>query len=252
MHPSPNSCGEPSFELPVNTVHIWSFPTKASPHVVATFERDLAPEERDRALRFRFHHLHESFVIARGALRQLLGHYLDCNPAGVSFVYRSNGKPAVESPACLQFNMTHSGDLAVIALTLKRELGVDMEKIRPLPDMQAIANRFFCPEEASDVMSFPQAERERAFFLCWTRKEAYIKATGEGLSAALDTFRVTIHPDIPPRFLYIQHNETEAQAWTLHDLQVAVGYAAALAYRDQPRLLHVRSVADPGELLAMS
>jgi 4'-phosphopantetheinyl transferase len=241
-----------SFELSENTVYIWSFPTKASPHVVATFERVLIPEERDRAFRFRFHHLYASFVIAHGALRHLLGRYLNCDPAKVPLVYSLKGKPAVEPPSSLQFNMTHSGDLAVIALTLRREIGVDVEQIRPLPDMQQIADSFFCPEEASEVMSFPQTERERAFFLCWTRKEAYIKATGDGLSAPLDSFRVTIHPDSPARFLHVQHDETEAQAWTLHDLQVAVGYAAALAYRDQPRSLRLSSVADPDEFLLVS
>src|SRR5262249_7275622 len=156
---------------------------------------------------------------ARGALRYLLGHYLHCDPAKVSLVYGLKGKPAVESPSSLQFNMTHSGDLAVIAFTVHREIGVDVEQIRPLADMQQIANRFFCTEEATEIMSAPQTERERAFFLCWTRKEAYIKATGDGLSAPLGSFRVTVQHDRPARFIHIQHNETEAKAWMLHDLQ---------------------------------
>jgi 4'-phosphopantetheinyl transferase len=241
-----------SFELSESTIHIWSFPTRASHHVVATFERVLIPEERNRAFRFRFHHLFASFVIARGALRYLLGHYLNCDPARVSLVYGLKGKPAVESPSSLQFNMTHSGDLAVIALTLRRELGVDIEQIGPLADMQQIANHFFCPEEAAEVMCAPQGERERAFFLCWTRKEAYIKATGDGLSAPLGSFRVTVHPDKPARFVHIQHNEIEAKSWTLHDFQVAAGYAAALAYRDQPRSLRLFSVVDPNEFILIS
>lgn len=239
-------------ELSESTVHVWSFPTRASPHVVATFERVLVPQERDRALRFRVHQLYSSFVIARGALRHLLGHYLSCDPAKVSLVYGLNGKPAVESPSSLHFNVTHSCDLAVIALTAHREVGVDVEQIRPLPDMEQIANHFFCPEEASEVMSVPRNQRERAFFLCWTRKEAYIKATGDGFSTPLDSFRVAVHPDIAARFLHIEHNETEAQAWTLHDLQVAVGYAAALAYRDQPRSLSVFSMTDPSEFIVTS
>lgn len=236
-----------SFELSESFIHIWSFPTHAPCHVVAAFERVLVPEERDRARRFRFHHLYASFVITRGALRYLLGHYLNCDPAKISLVYSLKGKPAVKSPSSLEFNMTHSGDLAVIAFTLRRKIGVDIEQIRPLADMQQIANHFFCPEEASEVMFAPQTERERAFYLCWTRKEAYIKATGCGLSAPLSSFRVTVHPDIPARFLHVQHDETEAEAWTLQDLQVAVGYAGALAYRDRPRSLRLFSVADPDE-----
>ena len=241
-----------SFELSESTVHIWRFPTKASRHVVATFERVLVPEERDRAFRFGFHHLYASFVIAHGVLRHLLGRYLNCDPAKVSLVYGLKGKPAVESSSSLQFNMTHSGDLALIALFLRREIGVDVEQIRPIPDVQQIANRFFCPAEACEVMSFPQTERERAFFLCWTRKEAYIKATGDGLSAPLGSFRVTVHPDIPARLVHVQHNEIEARSWTLHDLQVAVGYAAALAYRDQPRSPRLFSVLDPNEFIFIS
>lgn len=238
-----------SFDLSESTINIWSFPTSASHHVFETFKKVLIPEERDRALRFRFHHLCTSFVIARGALRYLLGHYLNCHPADVSLVRGLKGKPAVESPSNLQFNMTHSGDLAVIALTLRREIGVDIEQIRPLADMQQIAKHFFCPEEAAEVMFAPEAERDRAFFLCWTRKEAYIKATGDGLSTPLSSFRVTVHPDKPARFVHVQHAESEADSWTLHDLQVAVGYAAALAYRDRPRCLRLLPVVDPNAFI---
>lgn len=241
-----------SFELSESTIHIWSFPTRASHHVVATFERVLIPEEKDRAFRFRFYQLYTSFVIARGALRYLLGHYLNCDPTRVSLVYGPRGKPAVESPSSLQFNMTHSGDLAVIALTLRREIGVDIERIRTLADMPQIANHFFCPEEAAEVMRAPHTERERAFFLCWTRKEAYIKATGDGFSAPLGSFRVTVDPAKPARFVYVQHNEIEAKSWTLHDLRVSVGYAAALAYRDQPRSLLLFSMVDPHEFILIS
>ena len=231
-----------SFHLPERQIHIWSFPTKASPYSVATFEGALVPEERDRALRFRFDHLYTSFVIVHGVLRHLLGHYLDCNPTEVAFAYGVRGKPALASSSRIQFNLTHSGDLAVIAVTLRREIGVDVEQIRPLSHIQQIANQLFCPEEAFEVISAPQTEREIAFFRCWTRKEAFIKATGDGLSAPLSSFRVTVQRDAPARFVHIQQNATEAAAWTLHDLHVAVDYAAALAYRDQRRPVRLFSV----------
>ena len=239
-----------SFQLSESQIHIWSFPTKASRYVVTAFEGTLVHEERDRALRFRFDHLYASFIIAHGALRHLLGHYLNCNPSEVAFVYGVKGKFALASPSSIQFNLTHSGNLAVIALTTGLEIGVDVEHMRPLSDIQQIADQFFCPEEASEVMSAPQTERELAFFRCWTRKEAYIKATGDGLSAPLSSFRVTVHRDVPARFVHIQHNATEAEAWTLHDLQVAVDYAAALAYRAQRRSLRLFSVLAPEELIA--
>ena len=239
-----------SIQLSENQIHIWRFPIKASHNVVAAFEAVLAPEERERAVRFRFDHLYASFVLAHGALRHLLGNYLKCNPSELSFELGVNGKPALAPPSSIRFSMTHSGDLGVIALTLRREIGVDIEQIRPLPGVEHIAGRFFCPEEVSEVMSAPGTERNRAFFRCWTRKEAYIKATGDGLSAALSSFRVIVHPDLPVRIIHIQHNATEAEAWTLHDLPLAAGYAAALAYRDQRRSLQLFSVAAPEELIS--
>jgi 4'-phosphopantetheinyl transferase len=232
-------------------IHIWIFPIKAPSRVVATLERVLTADETDRASRFHFSHLSESFVIAHGALRYLLGRYLNRNPAELRFSYGDRGKPALTPPSGIQFNLTHSGNLAVIALTSGREIGVDVERIRPLPDMQSIADRSFCPEEASEIMSLPQPERDHAFYCCWTRKEAYIKAIGDGLSAPLDNFRVTVQPNTPARFLHIEHNASAAEQWTLHDLQVAAGYAAALAYQDRPRSLSLFQVSDFADLLAM-
>ncbi len=240
-----------SFELSQRRIDIWTLPTKAPPRVVTIFERVLVAEEMDRASRFRFNHLSASFIIARGALRYLLGHCLDCDPAEVAFVYGIRGKPALAVASGIHFNVTHAGTLAVIALTLGREIGVDVELIRPVSEMHQIAGRFFCPEEASEIKSLPQTEQERAFFSCWTRKEAYIKATGYGLSVPLAGFRVTVGPDVPPRLIHIEHNTSEAQEWTLHDLHVAAGYAAALAYRDRRRSLSFCPVVDPAELLAL-
>ena len=140
----------------------------------------------------------------------------------------------------------------MIALTTGLEIGVDVEQIRPLPDMQSIADRSFRPEEASEIMSLPQPERDHAFYRCWTRKEAYIKAIGDGLSAPLDDFRVTVQPNTPARFVHIEHDASAAQRWTLHDLQVAAGYAAALAYHDQPRSLSMFPITDFADLMSQS
>jgi 4'-phosphopantetheinyl transferase len=232
-------------------IHIWTLPIQASSRVVATLERVLTTDETDRASRFHFSHLSEAFVIARGALRYLLGRYLNRNPAELRFTYGDRGKPTLAPPPGIRFNLTHSGNLAVIALTTGLEIGVDVEQIRPLPDMQSIADRSFCPEEASEIMSLPQPERDHAFYRCWTRKEAYIKAIGDGLSAPLDDFRVTVQPNTPARFVHIEHDASAAQRWTLHDLQVAAGYAAALAYHDQPRSLSMFPITDFADLIAI-
>ncbi|HEY1806694.1 MAG TPA: 4'-phosphopantetheinyl transferase superfamily protein [Terracidiphilus sp.] len=238
-----------TFTLSRREIHIWIFPTEAPNDLVARFERILPSEEVDRGARFHSTHLRDSFVLARGALRFLLGKYLNTDPASIRFVYGLRGKPALASVTGIDFNMTHSGTMAAIALTMDCPLGIDLEQIRPISDMQEIAARFFCPEEASEVMSLSAAERERAFFRCWTRKESYIKATGDGLFTPLDDFRVTVLCGTPARFVHLARDLVAAQKWTLHDLNLVPDYAAALAYRGQERSLRFTSIVDLGELL---
>lgn len=240
-----------SFELAGKEIHIWTFPINATDDVVARLQRVLDAEEVQRAARFRFNHPRESFVVAHGVLRYLLGRYLKAHPSEVRFVYGSKGKPALALQSNIEFNLTHSGGLAVIALTLDREIGVDVEQIRSMPDREGIANRFFCVEEASEILALPQAERERAFYCCWTRKEAYIKAIGDGLSTPLDEFRVTVQPDALARFVHIAHDAGAAVAWMLHDLRLDPGYAAALAYRDRERPLCLQRIVDVGEFIGV-
>jgi len=240
-----------SFEFAPRTVYVWPVHTVASIDVAAEFERVLTPDERDRVARFRFDHLRHSFVLARGSLRILLGRYLSVSPAIIRFTHNSKGKPALSAPAYLDFNASHSGDLAVFAFTTGLEIGVDVEKIRSLTDMQNIASRFFCPEEAEEIMSLPENQRTRAFFLCWTRKEAYVKAIGEGLSAPLNGFSVTVQPNQPARFVHFAQGANAAMNWTLYDLQLAPEYAAALAYHDVERPVVVFQVTDPVELLSI-
>jgi 4'-phosphopantetheinyl transferase len=205
---------------------------------VAQLESLLTPDERDRAGRFHFDRLRHSFILARGSLRLLLGRYLGAAPAGVRFAYGEKGKPALADPSSrLHFNASHSGGIALCAFTLDCEIGVDVEQMRPLPDMQGIARRFFCAEESGELMALPEHQREAAFFRCWTRKEAYIKAIGDGLSAPLDGFAVTLRPDEPARLKHIANNTAAGEAWTLQNAEASPGYAAAVAYRGSPRVL---------------
>lgn len=170
--------------------------------------------------------------MVRGALRTLLGRHLDAPPESLVFEYGRAGKPALVHPAAIPFNVSHSGAIALIALSPEVEVGVDVEAIRPVPEMEKIAERFFCRAEAEDLRRLPKVERNRAFFLCWTRKEAYIKATGDGLSMPLDSFRVVLDPGMTPDFLHLPE---AAGLWTLQDLVPAPNYAAALAYPGPPR-----------------
>jgi 4'-phosphopantetheinyl transferase len=231
---------------------VWPVRTEVSNAVAERFELYLGPDEKDRAARFRFDQHRYSFVIARGVLRILLGHYLKVSPVSIQFKYGSRGKPALVAPAYVDFNVSHSGGLAVFAFTVGCKVGVDVEQIRPLQDMQSIADRFFCTEEAKELMSLTANQRGRCFYLCWTRKEAYIKAIGDGLSAPLDGFRVTLRPGQPARFIHHAHDTSSAKAWTLHDLQLAPNYAAALAYCDTERPVALMPIIDPAELLTLS
>jgi 4'-phosphopantetheinyl transferase len=147
------------------------------------------------------------------------------------------------------FNMSHAGNMAAYAFTIGCELGVDIERIRPVPEMADIAARFFAPEEAADLMKLPESDRPLGFFTCWTRKEAYIKAVGDGLSIPLAGFRVTLRPGDPAQLLSLNDDAQAARDWTLHHLDPAPDYVAALAYLDQPRPLVVQPPVAVGGLL---
>ena len=240
------------YQLTGRAVHVWPVSTQASAAVVEWFESILAPSETERAARFRFEHLRRSFIISRGVLRLLLGRYTKTEPRDIEFAYGSKGKPTLASPGRLQFNTSHSGDVVLFAFTLDCEIGVDVEAIRPMPDIEDIAKRFFCAEETAELMALPGDQRETGFFLCWTRKEAYIKATGEGLSTPLDAFRVTLHPGEPASIVHLERDADAARAWTMHDLASVPEYAAALAYRDSPRPLETFQFINPKQLLDLT
>jgi 4'-phosphopantetheinyl transferase len=241
-----------SFELPDRIVQVWALYIRASDQVTARFELVLTPDEAVRAARFRFEHLQRAFILKRGALRILLGRYLDTAPESIQFAYNANGKPSLSRPAPVRFNTSHSGGIALFAFTLESEIGVDVEQIRRLQGIREIAGRFFCREEATELMALPAVHREAAFFRCWTRKEAYVKAVGEGLSVPLDAFRVTLRPGEPARLVHRDRDTVAAESWTLNDLQLPPQYAAALAYRDAARPVDVRPFVTPAELLTFT
>ena len=230
-------------------IQIFAVGVQAPDSVVAQYQLVLTPEEVARAARFRFRHLQRSFIIARGVLRILIGRYLHTTPQHVELCYGAKGKPRLAVPARIQFNVSHSNDLALFAFALDREIGIDVEHIRPLSDMQEIASRFFCADETAELMGLPPDQHEQAFYRCWTRKEAYIKAIGDGLSVPLDNFRVTLRQHDPVRFVHLAHDTVAAEGWTLLDLRPAPQYAAALAYRGALLPIGLLPPVTPAELL---
>jgi 4'-phosphopantetheinyl transferase len=190
----------------------------------------LSPDERQRAARYHFQRDREHFCVARGALRSILGDYLNRPPARISFSYGPYGKPALDGVAGgarLRFNVAHSHGLALYAVTLDRETGVDVELVRDDFPTFDIAERFFSEAEVAAWRALPPDERAGAFFDCWTRKEAYIKARGEGLSLPLHEFTVSLGES--PRLLSAGDDPREASRWSLIELHPATGYRAALA-----------------------
>jgi 4'-phosphopantetheinyl transferase len=190
----------------------------------------LTADERDRASRYRFDADRRRFAWTRGILRTLLGFYAGCPPARIQFGEGEKGKLHLSPPhEGLHFNVSHSHEWALIALARDREVGVDVEHHRPLHhDLFDIATRFFAPPEVRALRALAPAEQEPAFFRIWSRKEAYIKATGEGVSAGLDTFEVSIGPESAVR-LRVPGTPAEDTRWMMRSLDVAPDYGAAIA-----------------------
>jgi 4'-phosphopantetheinyl transferase len=216
-------------------VQIWGIWLTASELAHAYYRSTLSLDERQRAERFSFENLRRSFTLSRGGLRILLAHYLGCPPTEIKLIYGPKGKPALRDAFRIRFNASHSGQMALYAFTLDCELGVDVERIRKMDDSESIAARFFAPGEVSELLALKPDDRGLAFFRCWTRKEAYVKAIGDGLSIPLDRFQVTLLPGDPARFIQIASEMGTASDWTLHHLELVPGYVGALAYRDRPR-----------------
>jgi 4'-phosphopantetheinyl transferase len=217
----------PSLLLEAGTVHVWRIALDQEDERLERFRGTLEPHEIERAGRFHFEKHRRHFIVARGFLRSVVARYLQTQPEALRFSYGEYGKPALETEHVLHFNLSHSNEVALLAIALDAELGVDVEHIRADFASEDIARRFFSRAEVDVFNALPQNERVAAFFRCWTRKEAYIKAIGKGLSQALDEFDVTLAPGIAPALL--RAKEDDATRWWLTDIEVGEGYAGALA-----------------------
>lgn len=205
----------------------------------AQLRRILSPDETARADRFHFEVDRQRSIIGRAYLRVLLGQVLDMPADELQFEYDEFGKPALipSQRRALEFNVSHSGEMILTAITMGRAVGVDVEKIRTDLDPNSIATQFFSAREREILASLPRPARYRAFFACWTRKEAYLKAKGVGLSLPLNQFDVSFLPDEEPRLLATRPDPAEAQNWALWALDLSSDYAAALAVSGSGRKL---------------
>lgn len=196
--------------------------------------QSLSTDERVRAERFYFEQDQKRFIVGRGLLRTILSCYLDIEPSQLQFCYGRRGKPALAailSESKLKFNLSHSQGLALYAIAYDCEIGVDIEHVRPIAEAEQIAERFFCVRENAVFRALPPNQKQEAFFNCWTRKEAYIKAIGDGLAWPLNQIEVSLAPGEPVRLLSIEGDPQEACYWSLQQLIPAPSYVGAIAVK---------------------
>jgi 4'-phosphopantetheinyl transferase len=213
-------------------VHAWCVSLEPPPGCVEQLAQLLSEDERLKAERFHFDRDRRRSIVARGVLRLLLGRYLEVSAREIGFCYGSHGKPGLAEPfstSGLEFNLAHSHEMAVYAFALERQVGIDVEYARPLSDLESLARHSFSPRETAVLLALPPAQHLEGFYNCWTRKEAYIKAIGLGLSQALDQFDVSLVPGQPARLLNIDGDPGQAAHWSLHALPPPeAGYPVAL------------------------
>ncbi|MEZ4646802.1 MAG: 4'-phosphopantetheinyl transferase superfamily protein [Chloroflexota bacterium] len=221
--------------LPPDAVHVWRAHLEPGQRVVDELAHVLAADEQARAARFYFERDRRRYIVGRGVLRTIIGRYLAVPPQSIQFTYTAHGKPELAAAMgfpTFAFNVSHSQTLALFAFSWGRVLGVDIEFARDLQDAKDIARINFSPREFAVFCQLSPAQQQEAFFNCWTRKEAFIKAIGEGLSYPLHQFDVTFVPGEAAKLVYVAEDAAEAARWRLLALHPHPQYKAALIVRD--------------------
>jgi 4'-phosphopantetheinyl transferase len=226
----------PERELAAGEVHVWSLPLDISQSSLASVTEFLSPDERKRAARFRFEVHRNRFVVGRGLLRVILGRYCDLPPERLRFNYGPNGKPeltpgkgARHTGGALHFNLAHSEGVGVLAVTQTGPVGVDVEQVRRLREFKELVGQFFSVREKAEFLKLEWHQQPAAFFNLWTRKEALLKATGEGIAHSLNRVEVSFLPGEPARVLSLPAEQWTWCEWSLVDLSISPSYAGALA-----------------------
>ncbi len=222
------------WRLSEDKVHLWRANLVLPASRIRALESVISSDERARAARFVVDRARNRYIIARAVLRNILARYVSCGPEDLRFSYAEHGKPALEYPATsIEFNVSHSHDLALYALTSDHPVGVDLEYLfrRSTVDRLKIAHRFFSDREYNTLASLPRNRRDHAFLACWTRKEAFVKAIGQGLSCPLDQFDVTVDPDDTAELLATRWDPSDVARWTMASIDPGPDYVGALAVK---------------------
>jgi 4'-phosphopantetheinyl transferase len=213
-------------------VHVWTASLETNPEALLRYSALLGAEETVRASRYVFARDRQHFVVCRGILRELLGGYLLVSGKSIEISGAALEKPRLGETfqrRDLRFNLSHSHGFAVLAFSVGHEVGVDVERIRDDIEDEEIARRYFSSAERTELAKLRGSDRKKAFFLCWTRKEAYLKARGDGLKIPLESFSVTLTPGAPA-----QLSSEDSDRWSLHSLEPAAGFTAALVVEGTP------------------
>lgn len=214
-------------------IHLWQADLEISRYVEDRLLHQLSHDELQRANRFRFERDRRHFIAARGYLRELLGDYLTCAPRSIEFMYSKYGKPQV-SGASLPFNVSHADGKAVFVLSSSADIeaiGVDIESMKRKVEVRLVAKHFFAPAEVEALFALPVSEQFAAFLRCWTRKEAFIKAKGDGLSLGLDQFEVDFAQVDRAALLATHYDPTDCEHWQMEDLGLEEGWVGAVVWR---------------------
>ena len=213
--------------------HIWRADLEVDEGIQSSFLKLLTPDEKNRAQKFHFAKDKRNFIAARGILRFLIGKYLEMNPAEISFQYSQFGKPSIASNNSLKFNISHSQNIALFAFTKKLNIGIDVEFVNPKIEAKDIAANFFSTNEVLNLLALPEELQTLGFFNCWTRKEAFIKAVGEGLSFPLDKFEVSLDPDKPAKLLATHWEPKAVSKWSMYSMLPETNFVGCLAIEGQ-------------------
>jgi 4'-phosphopantetheinyl transferase len=225
---------ETPLALSDDEVQLWRVDLESLRADEARWQEVLSPDESIRASRFHFAADRQRFVASRALLRTILAGYLTTDPKDLTFAYSKTDKPFLrpaDADRGITFNLSHSGGIALYAFARRRELGIDVEQVRRNFDVEAIARRFFSAYEQEQLADLAAAEKIEAFFRCWTRKEAYIKATGDGLSLPLTQFDVSLAEGNTDALVTTRPDSAEAKRWLLREIAGGAGYIAALCVR---------------------
>jgi 4'-phosphopantetheinyl transferase len=220
-------------DLLLNDVHIWRINLNSSESQLQFFRETLSSDEIARAQRFYFPEHRQRFIAGRGTLRAILGQYLGIDPKQVEFEYQPRGKPLLAAKFAdqgLLFNLSHSQDLALLGVSYQHQIGVDLEYIRTMSDLEGLAKRFFSSREYEYLRLFSPQEQQQIFFRYWTCKEAYLKATGDGL-VQLEEIEISLTPNQPSQLLV-------SGDWNLRELTPAENFAAAVVVAGSNINLH--------------